>query len=819
MNLNSSFTFVGSYPLNTGTGAVTLGAAPTVNVNSGTLTVGGSVSGPYGLTMTGAGMLVLAASNNYTGSTSISQGTLQLAAAGAIPTGGTGNVLFTTAGASAVLDLNGNNATVNGLSQPTASATNMVVNNLSGGTATLSVGNNNATSTFAGVLADNNTGNGGALALTKIGTGTLTLAGMNTYSGPTTVNGGTLALATGTNLPNTTTLIFSGNGTFSMGANNQAIAGLTTGPAVNNSFTGAVTGAGNLTVNAASSMLIGGANPNQTATLVMSNIGAFTYNGPSYTFDAGNQYIGVVAGSGPSSNGAGTVWLAASNTITANVFGVASNGSEAEVTTNLSTGLVYLGQANVINATQVQVAYNNQRSSMSGTLEFAPGSVNPTLAIYGVNGPSSRAEITIGYTGFSSYSQYATGTIDLVAGVVGSSVLYGYVDQLVLGNHNYASNAHPATGTFNMGGGTLDANAIIVGDLTAGASGCSASGVFSLNGGTVLAGQITLASSSAPTGTVNGTFNLNSGLVSAATISSAGGSATFNWSSGTITNYNPIYGLGGDAGEGNLVVSGPTLALASAGTHTFWIDLGYTGSVSSTITGAGVLTVNGPGTLVLAASNNYSGGTTLSTGSLQMGAVGALGTGSLTISSGTLDLNGYNTAVGSLSGPGGLITDNSPATGTTTLTVNQTTSASFGGVIQDGANGTFVAFTFNGPGTALTFGAANHYSGPTTITAGTLALGPAGTLGSGNLTINPGGVWDVSAYGAPGYTFSGGVLTAGRIASPATDINGTLNLQQCAVNVANGSAGTMTISGGLGLSGGTLNYAAGDLIAVGVRWS
>ena len=634
---------------------------------------------------------------------------------------------------------------------------------------------------------------------------------MNTFSGPTTINGGTLALAVGGSLPSTTTLNFSGNATLNIGANGQAIVGL----AVADSFSGTVTGPGSLTVNAAVSMLIGGANPNQTETLVMSNLGTFNYNGASYIFDAGNQYIGVFAGSGPSSNGAGTVWLAASNTITASRFGVASNGSEAEVSTNVSTGLVYLGQANVINATQVQVAYNNQRSSMSGTLEFAPGSVNPMLAIYGTGGTGNRAEITIGYTGLSSYSQYATGTIDLVTGVVGSSVLDGYVDQLVLGNHNYSNNAHQASGTFNMGDGTLDANAIIVGELTAGASGCSASGAFSLNGGTVLANTITLAASSATTGTVSGTFNLNSGLLDASAINSGAGSAAFNWSSGTIANYNPIYGLGGDAAEGNLAISAPTLTLASSSTHDVWIDLGYTGSSSSSIAGAGGLIVNGPGALVLAASSTYSGGTTLSTGSLQLGSVGGLGTGSLTISSGTLDLNGNSTAVGSLSGPGGVITDNSPATGTTTLTVNQTTSASFAGTLQDGSNGTFLALSFNGPGTSLTVLAGNHYSGPTTITAGTLALGPAGTLGSGNFTINPGGVWDVSAYGPTGYNFSGGVLTAGRTASPATDINGTLNLQNATLNVANGSAGTMTISGGLGLSNGTLNYAAGDLIALG----
>ncbi len=160
--VHGSFTFVGSNPLNTGAGQVTLGATPTVTVNSGTLTIGGSIVGGYGLTMSGTGMMVLAASNGYAGDTTIAQehATTGRPPEANVPSGaGAGNVVFSNAAAAAVLDLNGNNATVNGLSQPNASTTNIVVNNLSGGTATLSVGGNDASSTFAGVLADNNTGN------------------------------------------------------------------------------------------------------------------------------------------------------------------------------------------------------------------------------------------------------------------------------------------------------------------------------------------------------------------------------------------------------------------------------------------------------------------------------------------------------------------------------------------------------------------------------------------------------------------------------------------------------------------------------------
>ncbi len=71
---------------------------------------------------------------------------------------------------------------------------------------TLSVGNNNANTTYSGALTDL----GG---LTKLGTGTLTLSGANTYSGATTISAGTLKLGSATALGATV-----GNTTVSSGA-------------------------------------------------------------------------------------------------------------------------------------------------------------------------------------------------------------------------------------------------------------------------------------------------------------------------------------------------------------------------------------------------------------------------------------------------------------------------------------------------------------------------------------------------------------------------------------------------------------------------
>ncbi len=140
----------------------------------------GVISGYPDLTVSGGGTVQLSAANVYSGNTTVSTGTLQLGANGAIPDGaGNGNVALT-----GTLDLNGFSDTINGLSGAGT------VNNSAAGTPTLTVGGNDQSSTFSGTI----TNTAGTLALAKTGAGTLTLSGTNGYSGATTINGGMLQI-------------------------------------------------------------------------------------------------------------------------------------------------------------------------------------------------------------------------------------------------------------------------------------------------------------------------------------------------------------------------------------------------------------------------------------------------------------------------------------------------------------------------------------------------------------------------------------------------------------------------------------------------
>ncbi|KAB2961280.1 MAG: IPTL-CTERM sorting domain-containing protein [Candidatus Methylomirabilis oxygeniifera] len=146
--------------------------------NADALHFTGAITGTGPLTLSSTGPtdgLQLLTVNSYTGATTVS-GTARVRfdVNGAVPTSSAltvnGSALFQAA------------STIGSL----AGGGNVFMN----GSNALTVGGDNTSTTFSGVYQNS----GGAAALTKAGTGTLTLSGANTYTGATTVNAGTLAV-------------------------------------------------------------------------------------------------------------------------------------------------------------------------------------------------------------------------------------------------------------------------------------------------------------------------------------------------------------------------------------------------------------------------------------------------------------------------------------------------------------------------------------------------------------------------------------------------------------------------------------------------
>lgn len=151
---------------------------------------------------TGLGTVKLSGANTYTGGTTLAGGTLQAGSSSAL--GASTGSLTVNGG---TLDLNGNSLTVGAFS---GSGGTIKDNGGSAGTSTLTLGDATTPLTFSGTFANGSTR---TVAMTKQGSGSLTLATANTHTGGTTVNGGTLTV--------------SGSGTFGGSGNNLTLGAAT----------------------------------------------------------------------------------------------------------------------------------------------------------------------------------------------------------------------------------------------------------------------------------------------------------------------------------------------------------------------------------------------------------------------------------------------------------------------------------------------------------------------------------------------------------------------------------------------------------------
>jgi autotransporter-associated beta strand protein len=194
----------GGFRLN-GTGTVTRGLTLTGNNGigkiSGTTTLNGPISGGgnldirgnfAGLTVIGgAGAVVLGGANTFSGTASLaSDGTLRLAHANALQNA----TLNMTLGDRSRVDLTTHNLAYN-IGALTGSGSLDL--GTGGGTGLVSIGSNNSSTTYTGILS-------GSAGINKTGSGTLTLTNANSYTGQTVVTDGTLALGASGSLASTT---------------------------------------------------------------------------------------------------------------------------------------------------------------------------------------------------------------------------------------------------------------------------------------------------------------------------------------------------------------------------------------------------------------------------------------------------------------------------------------------------------------------------------------------------------------------------------------------------------------------------------------
>ena len=594
-------------------GNVTLGAATltTGGDNTSPAAYAGVISGTGGLTKIGTGTQTLSGINTYTGGTTLTLGTLQLSGSGTL--GSTSGTLTVNGG---TLDLNG---TSQGVGNFTGSG-GTILNNSTGTNVTLTIGNGNGTGgNYSGVIADHTSGTG-TVALTKTGSGTITLSGTNTYSGGTAFNAGTISISSDANLGAS-----SGGLTFNGGtlqSTNDVVGSraiiMTGAGAFSGAFgktleeSGAVSGNGNLTVAGSGTLILSGSGSNGTGTTTVSGAvlslrgtvslgsGVLTLSGGLLELGNGNftRALGAGAGQVNMSGAGGSGFAAFGADRTVNLGGSGATVTWGAGNFVASGQTLYLGTPTADSMVDFQNPINLNLASRTITVTNGVGT-----------GIDAKLSGVISGTGASNFVMSAVGFAPWNPG----SLL------LSNGNNSYA-------GTTTISAGTLL--------LGANATGTAGNTVLGSGATDVLVGNTTGA--------------LNAGLLTNGAFTISRNIRAQSGNTGTIS----IGGYTADAStfSGNVflgtnsVATGKsvTFTAASNGTVTFsGIIQNPTG-----VTTPGSVTKSGAGIVIFSGANTYTGSTTVNDGTLRLGLNNAVPTASTVVvsSGGTLDNGGFTLA-------------------------------------------------------------------------------------------------------------------------------------------------------------------------------
>ncbi len=803
--VNAATTTVGSFAV---VGSFS-GSQGTLNVNGGLFQTGGDrkmfigETGTGTLNLSGTGHVLV--NNNVTGDgfrlgvNTGSNGTVNLY-------GGTLEVAYIAKGAgTGTFNFNGGTLKVG--SNHTGS--NPLMAGLT--TATVQSGGAVIDTNFASsaVISQSLLDGGGGGGLTKSGTGTLRLNGVNTYTGTTTITQGSLG----------------GTGFIAGPVAIQSGAGLNF---VNGSSTGTLTLQNGLALSDRNLLTfeVGGGTSDQVA------ITGGTYTAPTSPADVDVQVVGALGlGVHKLITGAPGINAADFNLVTSSPLGY-------------DFALQVTGNDLELNVTSVSPAIAYWKGGVSGSWSTpdSGGSFNwaqdDTGASSTVTKPGVPSDVVFSTTGAANestilddYFTIKSLTFDESAGSVTITPAGTEELTVVSGITNNSANAQSISAPLYLSSGQTIATTTA--DLTLGASVTASADIVKTGAGTLNlagtcyvpglqvnggilnpSGSLTASWLNIASGSTTGTVAFSSGTVNVSGVTKVGDggnntttqTGTLNMTGGTWNNENDlIIGFAGAAGsKGTVNLSGGTMNVASSSLR--WVILGNWDAVESelNVTGGGTLNLNA-GTNIRARNSsgaktiNVDGGTIagsftgtdyymwLGNGTLNVKNSGQITNwGRIDLGTGTVNLesNGSIQALGGVDAWEGWLNVKSGAVLQTAWLASGTGST--GGVVNidngtiraTGDNATFFNFWNNAAGVViggggatidtngftiasnkgftgtgnltktgngtLTMGGASTYAGSTTVNAGTLAVNGTSLSDSATLTINTGAVVNVT---------------------------------------------------------------------------
>ncbi|MBA4019033.1 MAG: hypothetical protein C0483_17840 [Pirellula sp.] len=664
---NSSGTLTISGGLRSINSDITLtGTGPGVTTISGVIGTGG------GLTKTGSGTFLLSGANTYSGATLVSNGTLQISNAAALPARSA-----VTVAAGATLDYLNTATTIGSLS-----GGGTVTTSTASATRIFTIGRDDTSTTFSGRFLPTTVSR---MAITKTGAGTLTLAptAASTYTGATVINGGALRLDFSAG---SLTSMLAGT-PITIAGGNLEVRGRNSGAAIAQTV-------GALTIGATGGAIIMDANGSaigtQLTTLAVTATaagGTLLINAPANTnVRLGTAFTTVNARLLFTPDGTNYNW-AINTGATTNTIALAS-GSYFDV-----AGLTPGGTDT--NNSRIDSAIVNQITALASPWTTNTLKINADAAGQSLDLGLNNLTLTAGGLLFTGANDY---TIGGSGGALNSSL--GSNSEILI--HHYGTGNLTLSANIGSGVGNQILTKTGPGKLTL-------TGVNSATGGVFVSGGI-LSFSNVTSG---GAGSLGAG---AATVVTIGQGATLQYTGAT--------GTIADTGAG-----GHTYTLPGGNATIDVTNSLTTLTLQGAVTGGGGLIKLGPGVLILNGTTaGYLGTTFLNEGTLKNGAADMLSDVSpLVIASGaTWDFASGNETVGSISGSGTIA--GGTGTARTVTFGGDNTSTTFTGTFTGAAGH---AMSKTGTGTlVLTLSAPNPWTGNKVVTSGTLRFGNANALAS-----------------------------------------------------------------------------------------